>query len=230
MQSAPPRIVNPEPHSTRPATTRRLIKRGLRPATIIVAALIALGTLGIMAVTLLGIWPPRSAPPPPAQSVTQTSPYAKMLQIEKNGPPRKDSKTGQWIIPLKAINKVEQPYAVNGTPTPGITPVPKPVNVLAASVKVLLYTGGEGSDRRYVGTAYGGFSTPKGLAPDATEEFEVPAATAENVNITDYEAFTDLLSTDQDPITQREAEALEPTSPVASPTSIPLGTATVSIP
>ncbi|HVG01056.1 MAG TPA: hypothetical protein VND68_14545, partial [Chloroflexia bacterium] len=157
----------------------------------------------------------------PGEGVAPSSHYAAGLKIEDNGPPRKDA-AGQWIIPLKATNDVMMPHRVEGTP-PAETPVPAPVTVKAATVKVLLYgTTEDEPDRHLLGTGYGGFNSPGGLAPGASTTFEVPIAGFEDATVTDYEGRPDLVSTDQDP----PSGATDEQPAAATPSIIPLATTT----
>lgn len=225
MHTAPTKAVNNTPKGVRPAGERRRIRRRPRPRTIILGSIVTLGVLGLMAVTLLGIWPPKIVEPAPATTIKATSIYAHGLKIESNGPVKKDPQTGQLTIPLKATNNVIMPPRVEGTAQPGVTPQPGPAKVLAATVKVLCFTTGPNGTRDQAGTAYGGFNVPQGLAPGQSLAFEVQAAGIAGCD--DHEAFTDILSTDQDPIKKEQTENGQATSPVQSPTTIPLATASI---
>jgi hypothetical protein len=180
-----------------------------------------------MVYAFLFVWQPSTVDTTPSEGAHPSSPYAVGLKIENNGPARKDAENEQWVIPLKATNNVMIPHRAEGT-APVETPVPAPVTVRAATVKVLLYgTTVENSQRHLLGTGYGGFSATEGLAPGASITFEVPVAAFttsafEEANVTDYEAFADLLSTDQDPV----SGATDEQSAAATPSIIPLATTT----
>lgn len=225
MQTAPTKAVKKAPGGMRPAGEQRRIRRRPRPRTIVFASLVTLGVLSVMSITLLGIWPPKIVEPAPEATIKATSQYAKGLKIESNGPVKKDPQTGQLTIPLKATNNVIMPPRPQGTPQAGATPQPGPAKVLAATVKVLCFTTGPDGKRRQSGTAYGGFNLPQGLAPGQTQAFEVQASGVAACD--DHEAFADILSTDQDPIKTEQTGNGQPTSPVESPTSIPLATASI---
>jgi hypothetical protein len=179
-----------------------------------------------MVYALLFVWRPSNISLPHREETQPSSPYASGLKVENNGEPRRDTENEQWIIPLKATNNVMMPPRVEGTP-PVSTPVPGPVTVKAATVKVELYgTNVENPDRHLLGIGYGGFSAPEGLPPGASITFEVPVAGITEADfaeatVTDYEAHADLLSTDQDPVSG-SVEA-----PVGvTPSIIPLATTT----
>jgi hypothetical protein len=169
-------------------------------------------------------------PPTPDTSGTRghaqsSSPYASGLTVEDNGPARKDEATGQWVVPLKATNNVMMPHRREGTPSASETPVPQPVTVRGATVKVLLYgTTEDRPERHLLGAGYGGFASEEGLAPGQSITFEVPIAGFEEATVTDYEGHADLLSTDQDPV----SGAVEQPPAAVTPSIIPLATTTRS--
>jgi hypothetical protein len=189
--------------------------------TIAIAAAIAVVTIALMIYAYGFIWRDSSVDRSPGEGADPSSHYAAGLKIEGNGPLRKDE-AGQWIVPLKATNEVMMPHRIEGTP-PAETPVPAPVTVKAATVKVQLYgTTLDKPDRHLLGTGYGGFSAPEGLAPGGSTTFEVPIAGFEDASVTDFEARPDLVSTDQDP----PSGATDEQPSAATPSIIPLATTT----
>lgn len=180
-----------------------------------------------MVYAFLFVWQPSTVNTGPTGEARPSSIYAAGLKIEPNGQPRKDDANQQWVIPLKATNNVMMPHRLEGTP-PVETPVPGPVTVKSATVKVQLYgTTLDEPSRHLLGTGYGGFAAPEGLAPGASITFEVPVAAFttsayEEATVTDYEGVADLLSTDQDPPSGAANE--EPAA--VTPSIIPLATTT----
>ncbi len=225
--TAPSKAVNERPGSARNAGERRRVRRRPRPITIAIAGAVTLVTLALMAYAFVFVWWPSPVDTTSTGEAKPSSTYATGLKIENNGPARKDAENEQWIIPLKATNNVMMPHRVEGT-QPIETPIPAPVVVRAATVKVQLYgTTLDNPDRHLLGTGYGGFSSQEGLAPGASITFEVPVAAFtdaafEEATVTDYEAAADLLSTDQDP----PSGAVEEQPGAATPSIIPLATTT----
>ncbi|MDQ3930067.1 MAG: hypothetical protein M3328_13090 [Chloroflexota bacterium] len=221
--TAPSKAVNDRPRGAGQPGERRRARRRPGPVTIAIAAAVTLLTIALMIYAWQFVWQP-SAPDTSAVrgELKPSSPYATGLKVEDNGPPRKDAATGQWVVPLKAINNVMMPHRQEGTPAVA-TPVPAPVTVRGATVKVLLYgTTEENPERHLLGVGAGGFSSEEGLAPGQSITFEVPIAGFEDANITDYEGHADILSTDQDPV----SGAAEQPPLAATPSIIPLATTT----
>lgn len=223
--TAPSKAVNDRPgRRGQPAAKKRTRKRP-RPITIAMAVGITLVTFGLMVFAFISVWQPSNVTQAPegVPTVLPTSAYASGLKVEDNGPPRKDEANGQWVIPLKVTNSVMMPHRQEGTPSPNETPVPAPVTVRSATVKVLLYgTTEDRPERHLLGVGYGGFAEPEGLAPGASTTFEVPIAGFEEATVTEYDGYADLLSTDQDPLPEEEGGA----QPVQTPSIIPLATTT----
>ncbi|HEX8600218.1 MAG TPA: hypothetical protein VF952_17080 [Chloroflexia bacterium] len=225
--TAPSKAVNERPRKAGDTGQRRRARRWPRPVTIAIAAAVTLGSIALMVYALLFVWKPSNISLPHREETQPSSPYASGLKVENNGPARKDAENEQWVIPLKATNNVMMPHRVEGTP-PVATPVPAPVTVKSATVKVELYgTSVENTDRHLLGIGYGGFSATEGLAPGASITFEVPVAAFtdaefEEATVTDYEAHADLLSTDQDPV----SGAAEQPPAAVTPSIIPLATTT----
>jgi hypothetical protein len=180
-----------------------------------------------MVYAFLFVWQPSTVNTEQSGEARHSSVYAAGLNVEPNGQARKDAANEQWIIPLKATNNVMMPHRALGTP-PVETPVPAPVTVKSATVKVQLYgTTADNPERHLLGTGYGGFSSPDGLAPGASINFEVPVAAFtvaafEEATVTDYQGFADLLSTDQDP----PSGAANEQPAAVTPSIIPLATTT----
>lgn len=223
--TAPSKAVNDRSGKRGQPASGRRARRRPRPVTIAIAVGITLVTLALMAFSFVSVWQPKNVTqaPEPVPTVLPTSMYAPGLKIEDNGPPRKDEPAGQWVVPLKAVNNVMMPHLRTGTAVPNETPVPQPVTVRSATVKVLLYgTTEERPERHLLGVGYGGFADQDGLAPGESTTFEVPIAGFENATVTDYDAFADLLSTDQDPVSEEEGAV----QPGVTPSIIPLATTT----
>ena len=219
--TAPSKAVNDRSKKAGQTGERRRARRRPGPVTIAIAGAITLVTIALMVFALLFVWQSSNVDRSPGEGAQPSSHYAAGLKIEANGAARKDA-SGQWIVPLKATNDVMMPHRVEGTP-PVETPVPAPVTVKAATVKVLLYgTTEDKPDRHLLGTGYGGFSAPEGLAPGASTTFEVPIAGFDEANVTDYEGRADLVSTDQDP----PSGATDEQPAAATPSIIPLATTT----
>ena len=223
--TAPSKAVNESSRKAGQPGERRRTRRRPGLFTIAMAAAISLVTIALMIFAWQFIWQPSTVDRSPGEGAHPSSTYAAGLMIEKNGPARQDSETKEWLIPLKATNNVKMPHRPVGTP-PVETPVPEPVTVKAATVKVQLYGKNEiddSPDPHLLGTGYGGFSAPQGLAPGQSITFEVPVAGFETAQITDYEAKADIISTDQDPI---PGSTDDEQSPAATPSIIPLATTT----
>ncbi len=178
------------------------MRKGVRAATLAVAALIALLSVGGTFAAWQGYWPPKSLQPVEQVSVTPTSANALGLKVAKAGPPRNEG--GQWIVPVQITNNVRQSPPAQGTVSPGAAaPGPVPATVLNASVKVLFYDR-PASDpgKKIVGTAVGNYVNPTnvaaGLAPGATDKFDVIATGVGDFK--DYEVFPDNVWTDKDPV------------------------------
>lgn len=224
MQTAPMGAANNSPRNSGQPAVRRT-RRRLRLGTYIVAAAITIFVLGLMAVTQLGIWPPKTTPPAPGASVHSTSPYASMLKIGANGPVKKDPAGGQLTIPLTATNNLVVPPRPVGTPNTKQTPQPVPARVLAATVKVLCYADANGQRGAFQGEAYGGFSSQQGIAPGQTQAFQVQAS---GINSCDhFDAVADLISTDQDVVGTPAAGGTAVVT--GGGTVIPLATTTATI-
>lgn len=221
--TAPSKAVNERPRKAGQAGERRRARRRPGPVTIVIAAAITLVTVALMIYAWASVWRPPTPNTTAAEGEAKASSlYAAGLTIEDNGPPRKDEASGQWVIPLKATNNVMMPHRREEN-APIETPVPAPVTVRAATVKVLLYgTTEDNPDRHLLGTGYGGFGSTEGLAPGQSITFEVPVAGFEEATITDYEGHADLLSTDQDP----PSDATDEQPAAATPSIIPLATTT----
>lgn len=219
--TAPSKAVNDSSKKAGQTGGRRRVGRRPGPVTIVIAGAITVVTIALMFLAPLYVWRNSNVHVSPGEGSEPSSHYGAGLQIEDNGPARKDA-DGQWIVPLKATNNVMMPHRVEGTP-PVETPVPGPVTVKAATVKVLLYgTTEEKPETHMLGTGYGGFSAPEGLGPGASTTFEVPIAGFEDANVTDYEGRPDLVSTDQDP----PSDATDEQPAAVTPSIIPLATTT----
>lgn len=220
--TAPSKAVNDRSGKAGQPGERRRARKRPGPVTIAIAGAVTLVTIALMIYAWQFVWQPSTVDRSQGEGVKPSSLHAAGLKIEGNGPPRKDDATGQWAIPLKATNNVMMPHRTEGTP-PVETPVPAPVTVRAATVKVLLYgTTEENAQRHLLGTGYGGFSSTEGLAPGQSITFEVPVAGFEEATVTDYEAEADLLSTDQDP----PSGATDEQPAAVTPSIIPLATTT----
>lgn len=221
--TAPSKAVNERPRGAGQPGERRRARRRPGPVTIAIAAAVTVVTFALMIYAWGFVWQRPAANPSGVRGEAQpSSPYASGLTIEDNGPARKDEATGQWVVPLKATNNVMMPHRQEGTPAVE-TPVPGPVTVRGATVKVLLYgTTEDEPEEHLLGVGAGGFASEEGLAPGESITFEVPIAGFEDANITDYEGHADLLSTDQDP----ESGAAEQPATAVTPSIIPLATTT----
>lgn len=200
MQTASGQAVSQRPKGAGTGTAmKRRIRRGLRPLTFIVAGLIALLSIGVMVLALLGIWPPKSLSPQVTVSVTPTTPYALGLKVEKAGPPVKQG--SQWIVRVKVTNNVMQSGQLVGTPTPNAaTPTAGPAKVLNGGIKVLFYDrAASDPSKKIVG---GGLGSVVNLDPGQSTIIEVYATNVGdgfNGSAANYEVFPDSVWTDKDP-------------------------------
>ncbi len=140
-------------------STRGPVRKNLRPITKVIAGLIALASIGIMVLVLLGFWPPKfSAETATNQSATAVAIRDAGLTVEKAGPITADPQhPGQFIIPVLVKNNVKKSAKLHITPTPGVvvpSPTPAPAAVLNADIRVIFYKR-EGDERKSVGTVNG---------------------------------------------------------------------------
>ncbi|HYO51016.1 MAG TPA: hypothetical protein VEW94_14285 [Chloroflexia bacterium] len=168
-------------------------RKGPRPITIILAVIIGVISLGAVALPLLGQWPLNLGGSSEEHVIgvpTPMSPYAKGLKVEKVGEPKKMDVENQWIVTVKVTNMVLQPPLI--TPTPAApTPAPEQANVAIGFVKVILYD----SANKPVG---GGNGFVRDLAYGESKEVEVVVVAYGD--FTHYEAYSDAVTTDKDPV------------------------------
>lgn len=174
---------------------RGRVRRGPRPITIIITALVALLSFGAMFAVISGAWPPRSEPV--VIIPTPVSTYVNGLAVEKVGAPRKEG--DQVIVTVKVTNNVKVPPPVQGTPTPNApTPLPEPSTVRNGTVKVFFYDKPVGDpSRAIVGSAVGNVTE---LKPGESKEIEIVAIGVGEYCDGCYEAFPDTIWTDKDTV------------------------------
>ena len=141
----------------KPEKARPIVQKKLLPITKILAAAFAIASLGLMAVVLLGIWPPKETPRGPSfmgptpQAILQSG-----LKVEALGNPIVDpnDKT-QVVITLTVSNNLRIALARVGTPTPGVAaPTAGPVKVCSVDLRVAYYRKNAQGMRELAGVGY----------------------------------------------------------------------------
>jgi hypothetical protein len=205
LQTAPGQVV--EDNSSRGAgrpRARRARRLPVSTTTLAIAGILAVLSIGIMLLALLGIWPPKSTQPNESitdvwtriRTATPAWNYATGLTIEKIGAPRKEG--DNVIVRLRVTNNVKVPAALEGTPTPGAaTPTPGPANLYNGTVVVVFYNE-EGGRQKIVGSGLGNVTD---LAYGQSKEIDVVATAVEGFSeATKFESFPDSVWTDKDPV------------------------------
>ncbi|HUP27487.1 MAG TPA: hypothetical protein VM409_03555 [Chloroflexia bacterium] len=199
MQRAPGRAVGSGPKQVEvEVVPRPKSRRRLRPATIGIAALVTLLTLGAMIAALVAS---RNGQPligstgPEVTIPTPTSLFAVGIKVEKAGSARTENE--QVIVPLKVTNNVMQPPPVQGTHVAGAaTPQPEQAKINNATVKVLFYDKpSSDATRKVVGSAIGNVQD---LKFGESKQIDVVATAVGEFCDGCYEAFPDTVWTDKD--------------------------------
>lgn len=171
-------------------------RKKLGTLTKLMAALITLGSLGIMFVVLTGIWPPKSAPEivhvgPTAEAIAREG-----LVVEKGGDLKVDpGNPDQVIAPVKVTNHVMRAKRPGGTPVASnITPVPEPAKVLNADIRVIFYRN-ENGGQKVVGSAYGNVTN---LDYNGSKVIETIGIGVGDLNGLEWRPVVDSMWTDKD--------------------------------
>jgi hypothetical protein len=164
-------------------------RRGMRlsPLTIGIAAFLTLASIGLMALVLGGVWPPKPTDKGVTIEPTPHTPQAVGVIVEKAGAPRREG--DNVIVPLKVTNKVKMSAPVQGTqPADAPTPTAGPTDLYNASIKVIFYKV-EGGKKVLVGSGVGNATD---LAYNQSKQIEVWATPVGD--FTDYEAYADTVT------------------------------------
>jgi hypothetical protein len=159
----------------------------LDPLAIAIAAFLALVSIGLMALVLGGVYPPRPTGSGATIEPTPHTPQAVGVIVEKAGPARHEG--DNVIVPLKVTNKVQMSAPVQGTqPADAPTPTAGPTDLYNASIKVIFYKD-EGGKKVLVGSGVGNATD---LAYGQSKQIEVWATAVGD--FTDYEAYADTVT------------------------------------
>lgn|GEM_PF-5522664 len=193
MQTAPRQTANEGPATTKAVTERPVArKRGIKPGTygvIAVITLLALGTM-IASLPIVGLWPPKAETH--VADPNRPTPYAAGLLVEKAGEPRREG--DQVIVPVKVTNQVHISVPAPGTATPGApTPTAEPANVNNGIVRVLFYD----KDHKLIGYGIGNVTN---LPFGQSKTIDVYAAGIPESDHYDYEVIAESAWTDKDPV------------------------------
>ncbi len=191
---------------TRPPTKKRLYR-----ITIVMGGLIALASIGVMLVVLLGFWPPKgSADETVPVGPTPAAVEKAGLKVEKAGPIRLDTaQKGQFFIPVKVTNNVVKAARLHGTPTPGTAPpTAGPAKVLSADIRVIFYKR-EGDVRKAMGVINGNATN---IEYGQSKVVEIVGTGIENPQDLEYDVVADFIYTDKDAYLPQNAvaQALSP--------------------